>query len=253
MDVDGSPRSRMPYLDLVSSARIVGEAEIPRAVVIPRVRLQRRRSRLRRSVGRLPTMLSRTYWCASMSCPRVAPRRACSRSRRPSAHSGSDVRRCKVIGSEGESLRPLAWGRFGTVIDVDAVRTLALSLPRWYEVLVRDRVKFRVGRIVYLAFSRDETLMGFAFPKEERRHSSSSRTIPDAGPVGPAVPLGGGPARGHRRRRDARARPRRVADGGSEAGRRRARRPRMRSEACAARERRHAVLEVESFLVLTLD
>jgi hypothetical protein len=35
-------------------------------------------------------------------------------------------------------------------------------------VLVRDRVKFRVGRIVYVAFSRDETLMGFGFPKEER-------------------------------------------------------------------------------------
>ena len=34
--------------------------------------------------------------------------------------------------------------------------------------VVRDRVKFRVGQIVYLAFSRDETLMGFAFPKEER-------------------------------------------------------------------------------------
>ena len=33
---------------------------------------------------------------------------------------------------------------------------------------MRDRVKFRVGRIVYLAFSRDDTLMGFAFPKEER-------------------------------------------------------------------------------------
>jgi hypothetical protein len=33
---------------------------------------------------------------------------------------------------------------------------------------VRDRVKFRVGRIVYLAFSRDESLMGFAFPKIER-------------------------------------------------------------------------------------
>jgi hypothetical protein len=29
-------------------------------------------------------------------------------------------------------------------------------------------VKFRVGRIVYLAFSADETVMGFAFPKEER-------------------------------------------------------------------------------------
>jgi hypothetical protein len=25
-----------------------------------------------------------------------------------------------------------------------------------------------MGRIVYLAFSRDETVMGFAFPKEER-------------------------------------------------------------------------------------
>jgi len=43
-----------------------------------------------------------------------------------------------------------------------------MSLPRTTEALVRDRVKFRVGQIVYLAFSRDETLMGFAFPKEER-------------------------------------------------------------------------------------
>ena len=51
---------------------------------------------------------------------------------------------------------------------IQAVRELALSLPRSYEALVRDRVKFRVGRIVYLSFSRDETLMGFAFPKEER-------------------------------------------------------------------------------------
>ena len=33
---------------------------------------------------------------------------------------------------------------------------------------MRDRVKFRVGRIVYVAFSRDETQMGFGFPKEER-------------------------------------------------------------------------------------
>jgi len=51
---------------------------------------------------------------------------------------------------------------------LEAVRTLALSLPRTTEALVRDRVKFRVGQIVYLAFSRDETSMGFAFPKEER-------------------------------------------------------------------------------------
>ena len=33
---------------------------------------------------------------------------------------------------------------------------------------MRGRVKFHVGRIVYLAFSRDQTVMGFAFPKEER-------------------------------------------------------------------------------------
>ncbi len=33
---------------------------------------------------------------------------------------------------------------------------------------MRGRVKFRVGRIVYLAFSHDETVMGFAFPREER-------------------------------------------------------------------------------------
>jgi hypothetical protein len=51
---------------------------------------------------------------------------------------------------------------------VQTVRELALSLPRSYEALVRDRVKFRVGRIVYLAFSRDEEMMGCAFPKLER-------------------------------------------------------------------------------------
>jgi hypothetical protein len=54
------------------------------------------------------------------------------------------------------------------MITIDAVRKLASTLPRSYEALVRDHVKFRVGKIVYLAFSRDETLMGFAFPKEER-------------------------------------------------------------------------------------
>ena len=51
---------------------------------------------------------------------------------------------------------------------IDDVRPLAARLPRSYEVLIRDRVKFRFGRIVYLAFSRDETVMGFAFPKTER-------------------------------------------------------------------------------------
>ena len=43
-----------------------------------------------------------------------------------------------------------------------------MTLPRTTEGLVAGRVKFRVGRIVYLSFSRDETVMGFAFPKEER-------------------------------------------------------------------------------------
>jgi hypothetical protein len=53
-------------------------------------------------------------------------------------------------------------------VTIDDVRRLALSLPRTTEHLVRDRVKFRVKQLVYCSFSRDETLMGFAFPKEQR-------------------------------------------------------------------------------------
>jgi hypothetical protein len=51
---------------------------------------------------------------------------------------------------------------------VDDIRPLALSLDRSYEVYVRGRRKFRVGSIVYVAFSEDETIMGFGFPKEQR-------------------------------------------------------------------------------------
>jgi hypothetical protein len=54
------------------------------------------------------------------------------------------------------------------MVTVDDVRELASSLPRSYEAFVQGRVKFRVGRIVYLAFSKDEATMGFAFPKEFR-------------------------------------------------------------------------------------
>ena len=54
------------------------------------------------------------------------------------------------------------------MVTVDEVRRLARSLPRTTEHLIHDRVKFRVGQIVYVAFSRDETVMGFAYPKEER-------------------------------------------------------------------------------------
>jgi hypothetical protein len=54
------------------------------------------------------------------------------------------------------------------MVTVDDVRAFAMTLPRTTEALVRDRIKFRVGRIVYVAFSRDESLMGFGFPKDER-------------------------------------------------------------------------------------
>jgi hypothetical protein len=54
------------------------------------------------------------------------------------------------------------------VVGVEEVRALALTLPRTTEGIVRDEVRFRVGRIVYLGFSRDEERMGFAFPREER-------------------------------------------------------------------------------------
>ena len=53
-------------------------------------------------------------------------------------------------------------------VTLEDVRELALSLPRSYEAVVRGRVKFRVGQIVYLAFPHDGETMGFAFPKELR-------------------------------------------------------------------------------------
>ena len=53
-------------------------------------------------------------------------------------------------------------------VTLDQVRAFASALPRTTEGVVHQRVKFRVGRIVYLDFSRDETVMGFAFPKEWR-------------------------------------------------------------------------------------
>jgi hypothetical protein len=54
------------------------------------------------------------------------------------------------------------------VVTIDDVRAFAATLPRSSEALVRGRVKFRIGRIVYLSFSRDGLTMGFAFPKEWR-------------------------------------------------------------------------------------
>ncbi len=48
------------------------------------------------------------------------------------------------------------------------VRPLGQQLERSYEVYVHGRLKFRVKQLVYVAFSADETVMGFAFPEEER-------------------------------------------------------------------------------------
>jgi hypothetical protein len=54
------------------------------------------------------------------------------------------------------------------VVTIGDVQAFARTLPRSSEALVRGRVKFRIGRIVYLAFSRDGSTMGFAFPKQFR-------------------------------------------------------------------------------------
>lgn len=51
---------------------------------------------------------------------------------------------------------------------IDDVQALGAELERSYHATVRGRLKFRVGQMVYVAFSLDESVMGFAFPKEER-------------------------------------------------------------------------------------
>ena len=51
---------------------------------------------------------------------------------------------------------------------IEDVRSLGAELERSYQMYVRGRLKFRVKQIVYVAFSPDESVMGFAFPKEER-------------------------------------------------------------------------------------
>ena len=51
---------------------------------------------------------------------------------------------------------------------IDDVQALGAELERSYHATVRGRLKFRVGQMVYVAFSLDERVMGFAFPKDER-------------------------------------------------------------------------------------
>jgi hypothetical protein len=78
-------------------------------------------------------------------------------------------------------LRPFA----KVMVVIEALREFAGGLPRSYEAVVRGRLKFRVGRIVYVAFSRDETLMGFAFSREERN------ALVDTNPDKFQLPTGG--------------------------------------------------------------
>src|SRR6476659_5606023 len=67
---------------------------------------------------------------------------------------------------------------------LDDLLRLGTGLERSYPVYVHGRLKFRVKQIVYVAFSRDETVMGFAFPKEERAALVASEphkfTLPSA-------------------------------------------------------------------------
>src|SRR5215203_89152 len=84
-----------------------------------------------------------------------------------------------------------ATGQDVCVVTVDDVRAVLAGLPRSSEVLVRDRVKFRVGQIVYVAFSQDETEIGFAFPEGGTRRTgggAAGRVLPPPR-VGAALPL----------------------------------------------------------------
>src|SRR4051794_5871882 len=91
---------------------------------------------------------------------------------------------------------------------VEGVRSLGAELGRSYPGYVRGRLKFRGKQIVYVAFSLDETVMGFAFPKEEREalvlaepHKFQLPTVGSALPLGPCPPRGAGPDRSPRARR----------------------------------------------------
>ena len=70
-------------------------------------------------------------------------------------------------------------------VTVGEVQELARTLPRSSEAFVRGRLKFRVGRIVFLAFSKDGSTMGFGFPKDWRAALVESEpdkfSLPSAG------------------------------------------------------------------------
>jgi hypothetical protein len=54
------------------------------------------------------------------------------------------------------------------MVTAEQVREIALGFPRAYEADVRGQIKFRVGRIVFAALSRDHSTLGLGFPRDER-------------------------------------------------------------------------------------
>jgi hypothetical protein len=68
----------------------------------------------------------------------------------------------------GDVNRQAVHAKLEAAVTVDHVRAEVDGLPRSYDMVVRGRLKYRVGKIVYLAFSADQSIMEFAFPKEWR-------------------------------------------------------------------------------------
>lgn len=54
------------------------------------------------------------------------------------------------------------------MVTADDVRRIGLALPRSYEFHTSGRSKLKVRQLVYAGFSRDESLMGFGYPREAR-------------------------------------------------------------------------------------
>lgn len=54
------------------------------------------------------------------------------------------------------------------MVTADDVREVGLALPRAYESFTGGRYKLKVRQIVFVGFSRDETDMGFGYPREAR-------------------------------------------------------------------------------------
>ena len=54
------------------------------------------------------------------------------------------------------------------MVTADDVRAVGLALPRAYEFFTGGRSKLKVRQIVFVGFSRDETAMGFGYPRDAR-------------------------------------------------------------------------------------